>query len=68
MLIAPFRIERNGVFKAFDVEGHQLILDRSERRGAVLAFYELLAQGIAGTTVCLAPFAMGTFDGKYTRL
>jgi len=78
-LIAPFRIERNDVFKAFDAEGHQLVLDRSERRGAVLAFYELLAQGIepswlagrltdSGTTVCLSPFAMGTFDGKYTRL
>ena len=78
-LIAPFRIERNGGFKAFDAEGHQLVLDRSERRGAVLAFYDLLAQGIepswlagrltdTGTTVCLTPFAMGTFDGKYTRL
>jgi len=78
-LIAPFRIERDGVFKAFDAEGHQLVLDRSERRGAVLAFYDLLAQGIepswlagrltdTGTTVCLTPFAMGTFDGKYTRL
>ncbi|MGB3051747.1 MAG: hypothetical protein WBB42_12150 [Polyangiales bacterium] len=78
-LIAPFRIERNGVFKAFDAEGHQLVLDRSERRGAVLAFYDLLAQGIdpswlagrvtdAGTTVRLTPFAIGTFDGKYTRL
>lgn len=78
-LIALFRIERNGGFTAFDAEGHQLVLDRSERRGAVLAFYDLLAQGIepswlagrltdAGTTVCLTPFAMGTFDGKYTRL
>ncbi|MGB5266502.1 MAG: hypothetical protein WBN30_07940, partial [Polyangiales bacterium] len=66
-------------FKAFDAEGHQLMLDRSERRGAVLAFYDLLAQGMepswlagrltdAGTTVCLTPFAIGTFDGKYTRL
>jgi len=78
-LVAPFRVERNGVFKAFDAEGHQLMLDRSERRGAVLAFYDLLAQGMepswlagrltdAGTTVCLTPFAIGTFDGKYTRL
>ena len=78
-LIAPFRIERNGGFKAFDAEGHQLVLDRAERRGAVLAFYDLLAEGIepswlagrltdVGTTVCLTPFAIGTFDGKFTRL
>jgi hypothetical protein len=78
-LIAPYRIERNGVFKAFDAEGHQLVLDRSERRGAVLAFYDLLAKGAApswlagrltdkGTTLCLTPFAVGTNEGIYTRL
>lgn len=78
-LIAPYRIERNGVFKAFDAEGRQLVLNRSERRGAVLAFYDLLAKGAeptwlagrltdTGTTVCLTPFAFGTRDLKYTRL
>ncbi len=78
-LIKPYRIERNGVFKAFDPEGHQLLLDRTERRGAVLAFYELLAQGVepawlagrltdTGGTVCLSPFAVGTHDGRYVRL
>lgn len=78
-VIKPYRIERNGVFKAFDPEGHQLVLDRSERRGAVLAFYELLAAGIepdwlagrltdTGATMCLTPFAVGTRDGRYVRL
>ncbi len=78
-LIAPFRIERNGGFKAFDAEGHQLVLDRTERRGAVLAFYDLMAEGVepswlagrltdVGATVCVTPFAIGTFDGNYTRL
>jgi len=78
-LVAPYRIERNGVFKAFDAEGRQLVLNRSERRGAVLAFYALLAQGAepawlagrltdTGTTVCITPFAFGTRDLKYTRL
>jgi len=78
-LIAPYRIERNGVFRAFDADGHQLVLNRSERRGAVLAFYDLLAQGAEpswlagrltdqGTTLCLTPFALGTRDGAYTRL
>jgi hypothetical protein len=78
-LIAPYRIERNGIFKAFDADGHQLVLNRSERRGAVLAFYDLLAAGVepswvagrltdAGTTVCLTPFALGTRDRTYTRL
>jgi hypothetical protein len=63
-LIAPYRIERNGIFKAFDPDGHQLLLNRSERRGAVLAFYDLLADGAepswlagrltdTGATVCL---------------
>ena len=77
-LVAPYRIERNGVFKAFDAEGRQLVLNRSERRGAVLAFYALLAQGAepawlagrltdTGTTVCITPFAFGTRDLKYTR-
>lgn len=78
-VIAPYRIERNGVFKAFDAEGQQLVLNRSERRGAVLAFYELLSEGAepswlagrltdTGTAVCLTPFAFGTRDGTYTRL
>jgi len=78
-LVAPYRIERNGVFKAFDADGHQLVLNRSERRGAVLAFYDLLAEGVepswlagrltdTGATVCLTPFALGTRDRAYTRL
>lgn len=78
-VIKPYRIERNGVFRAFDPEGHQLVLDRTERRGAVLAFYELLAEGVepawlagrltdTGATVCLTPFALGTPDGRYIRL
>jgi len=78
-LIAPYRIERNGGFRAFDQDGHQLVLNRSERRGAALAFYDLLAQGVepswlagrltdAGATVCLTPFALGTRDRTYKRL
>jgi hypothetical protein len=78
-VIAPYRIERNGIFKAFDRDGHQLLLNRSERRGAVLAFYDLLAGGAepawvagrltdTGATVCLTPFALGTRDRAYTRL
>jgi len=78
-LIAPYRIERNGVFKAFDAEGHRLLLNRSERRGAVLAFYDLLAEGVepswvagrltdTGATLCLTPFAVGTRDQTYRRL
>lgn len=78
-LVAPYRIECNGVFKAFDADGHQLLLNRSERRGAVLAFYELLAQGVqpswvagrltdTGSTVSLTPFALGTREGSYKRL
>ena len=78
-LIAPYRTERNGIFKAFDADGHQLVLNRSERRGAVLAFYDLLADGVepswvagrltdTGATVCLTPFALGTRDRTYTRL
>jgi hypothetical protein len=78
-LIAPYHIERDGIFKAFDADGHQLVLNRSERRGAVLAFYDLLADGVepswiagrltdTGATVCLTPFALGTRDRVYTRL
>jgi hypothetical protein len=78
-LVKPYRIERNGVFKAFDSDGHQLVLDRSERRGAVLAFYDLLADGLepswlagrltdTGATVCMTPFAVGASDGRYIRL
>jgi hypothetical protein len=79
VLVAPYRIECNGVFKAFDANGHQLLLNRSERRGAVLAFYEMLADGLepswlagrltdTGATLCLTPFAAGTRDQGYTRL
>jgi hypothetical protein len=78
-LIAPYRVEGNGIFKAFDPDGHQLLLNRSERRGAVLAFYDLLSEGVepswvagrltdTGATVCLTPFALGTRDRTYTRL
>lgn len=78
-VIKPYRTESNGVFKAFDAEGHQLVVDRNERRGAVLAFYDLLAEGVEptwlagrltdwGATLCLAPFALGTRDGRYVRL
>ena len=79
VLIKPYRIERNGVFKAFDSEGHQFVLDRTERRGAVLAFYDLLAEGLepawlagrltdTGGTVCITPLAVGTRQGRYVRL
>jgi len=78
-LIAPYRIECNGIFKAFDADGRQLLLNRSERRGAVLAFYDLLAEGVqptwvagrltdTGATICLTPFALGTRDRAYMRL
>jgi hypothetical protein len=78
-LIAPHRVERNGIFKAFDADGRQLLLNRSERRGAVLAFYDLLSEGVepawvagrltdTGATVCLTPFALGTRDRPYVRL
>ncbi len=78
-LLKPYRTERNGVFKAFDADGHQLVLDRTERRGAVLAFYDLLSEGMnpvwlagrltdTGATLCLAPFAVGTAEGRYIRL
>lgn len=79
VLVAPYRIERDEVFKAYDPEGHQLLLNRSERRGAVLAFYDLLAEGLepawlagrltdAGGAVCLIPFAVGARDRAYARL
>lgn len=78
-LVAPYRIERHGAFKAYDPEGYPLLLDRSQRRGAVLAFYDLVAQGVepswlagrladTGTTLCLIPFGIGTRDGAYIRL
>ena len=78
VLVAPYRIERNGIFKAFDLDGHQLLLDRTERRGAVLAFYDLLTDGLeptwlagrltdSGGTVCLTPFAAGTRNRTYIR-
>lgn len=78
-LIAPYRIERNGVFKALDTEGRQLILNRAERRGAALAFCDLLAEGveprwIAGrltdcvATLCLTPFSLGARGRVFTRL
>lgn len=78
-VIAPYRIETHDVFKAFDSDGHQLVLDRTERRGAVLAFYELLARGEeptwlagrltdTGATLCLVPFALGTRSRPYVRL
>ncbi len=79
VLVAPYRIDHDEVFKAFDPEGHQLLLNRSERRGAVLAFYDLLADGMepswlagrltdVGGAVCLTPFAVGSRDRVYARL
>jgi hypothetical protein len=79
VLLKPYRIEHNGVFRAFDAEGHQLVLDREERRGAVLAIYELLSEGIEptwlcgrltdrGATLCLVPLSFGTRDRAYVRL
>jgi hypothetical protein len=78
-LIAPYRVECNGIFKAFDADGRQLLLNRSERRGAVLAFYDLLSEGLepswvagrltdTGAAVCLTPFAFGSRDRAYVRL
>jgi hypothetical protein len=78
-LIAPYRVECNGIFKAFDADGRQLLLNRAERRGAVLAFYDLLSEGVqpswvagrltdTGSTLCLTPFALGTCDQAYVRL
>jgi hypothetical protein len=79
VLVAPHRIERNGAFKAYDPEGYPLLLDRSERRGAVLAFYDLVAKGVeprwlagrladTGAMLCLIPFALGTRERAYIRL
>ena len=78
-LIAPYRVECNGIFKAFDADGRQLLLNRAERRGAVLAFYDLLSEGVqpswvagrltdTGSALCLTPFALGTRDQAYVRL
>ncbi len=78
-LIKPYRIETDGVFRAFDAEGHQLVVDRNQRRGAVLAFYDSLSVGFeptwlagrltdTGATLCLTPFAFGARDGRYQRL
>jgi hypothetical protein len=78
-LIAPYRIELNDGFVAIDSEGHQLALERTERRGSVLALYDLLNQGLepawlAGrltdscTTLCISPFAFATRNHDYTRL
>lgn len=79
VVLKPYRYEQNGVFKAFDAEGHPLVLDRSERRGSVLAFYDLLEEGLEpewlagrltdrGATLCLSPFSFGTRDGRFIRL
>lgn len=78
-VIAPYRVENHDVFKAFDSDGHQLVLDRAERRGAALAFYDLLESGeeptwLAGrltdttAALCLIPFAFGTRSRPYVRL
>lgn len=78
-LIAPYRVETREIFKAFDADGHPLVLDRAERRGAVLALYEMLSGGEeptwlagrladTGGTLCLVPFALGTRGQPYIRL
>ncbi len=78
-VIAPYRIERDDGFIAIDSEGHRLVLERAERRGSVLAFYDLLNQGIeptwlagrltdVGSTLCISPFAFSTRNHDYTRL
>jgi len=54
-------------------------LERTERRGSVLAFYDLLNQGLEpawlagrltdfGTNLCISPFAFATRNHDYTRL
>ena len=79
VLIEPYRIETKDSFKAFDREGHQLVLDRTGRRGAALAFHELLADGMepawvagrltdTGGTLCLTPFTLATRDFRHLRL
>ncbi|MGB5808904.1 MAG: hypothetical protein WBG86_00165, partial [Polyangiales bacterium] len=78
-LVAPYRVEHRDGFVAIDSEGHQLALERTERRGSVLAFYDLLNQGLEpawmagrltdlGSTLCISPFAVVTRQGHYTRL
>ncbi|MCZ6807962.1 MAG: hypothetical protein O7F08_13475 [Deltaproteobacteria bacterium] len=78
-LIAPYRIEHGDGFVAIDSEGHQLALERTERRGSVLAFYDLLNQGLEpawlagrltdmGATLCISPFAFATRNRDYVRL
>ncbi len=78
-LIAPYRIEHDQGFIAIDSEGHRLAMERTERRGSVLAFYDLLDQGIQPTwlagrltdvasTLCISPFAFATRSHDYTRL
>lgn len=78
-LVAPYRIEHSDGFVAIDSEGHQVALERTERRGSVLAFYDLVHQGLEpawlagrltdlGTTLCISPFAVVSKEGEYTRL
>ncbi|MEM9729006.1 MAG: hypothetical protein AAF997_10495 [Myxococcota bacterium] len=78
-LVAPYRVEHEDGFVAIDSEGHQIALERTERRGSVLAFYELLNRGAdpawiagrltdLGTTLCISPFAVVSRSGEYTRL
>ena len=78
-LVAPYRVEHDDGFIAIDSEGHRLALERTERRGSVLAFYDLLNQGIeptwlagrltdVGSTLCISPFAFATRNHDYTRL
>ncbi|MEM7433538.1 MAG: hypothetical protein AAF436_00205 [Myxococcota bacterium] len=78
-LIAPYRSEHKDGFVAIDAEGHQVALERNERRGSVLAFYDRLHQGLEpiwiggrltdlGTALCISPFAAMDRAGTYVRL
>jgi len=78
-LIAPYRVEHEQGFVAVDSEGHPLALERTERRGNVLAFYAQLQNGAepawmagrltdTGTTLCMSPFAMVSRTGEFARL
>ena len=78
-VVAPYRVEHKDGFVAIDSEGHPLALERIERRGSVLAFYDLIQKGLEplwlagrltdmGASLCISPFAVVARDGAYARL